>query len=365
MKQLGIRDTRILAIKLSKKGRGMTSGEMIRSVLGILVADGAINAPEKQFLQQLCQRFHISGDVVKTAFEELKQGKGHIVLPATAKEQKLFFRVLVQAAMADGKVGPQERKILDAAAAKMRISATAVGQYLATGEQEPSASRTMVCPKCGTEQPEALRCQQCGIFIKSYLKQQRKEQETSSKTSPDRASISLYTPSGTLTLYALPFGALVGLVAAAGAGWLYQLIITWNPLIYFNVVATSLLVCGGIILSFLAETFQTGWSSWLYYADALASGIIGLLILQSALELVQEFRKPGDEPVQISHFMKSAQEKERKKIVFDWLSRQIRETPLTRDQLEERFAQQILPANAQNSGIIRHRLYAGTQRRGA
>lgn len=108
-----------------------------------------------------------------------------------------------------------------------------------------------------------------------------------------------------------------------------------------NHFLTSLLVCGGITLSFLAETVQTSWSSWFHYADALASGIIGLLILRSALELVQELRKTGDQPVQISHFMKSAQEKARKKIVFNWLRQQLRETPLTREQLEERFAQQF------------------------
>lgn len=43
---------------------------------------------------------------------------------------------------------------------------------------EPPASaeqKTMVCPKCGAEQAEALRCSQCGIFIKTYLKKQERE----------------------------------------------------------------------------------------------------------------------------------------------------------------------------------------------
>jgi hypothetical protein len=77
------------------------------------------------------------------------------------------------------------------------------------------------------------------------------------------------------------------------------------------------------------------------YADALASIIIGFLILQSALELAKELVKTGDEPTQISHFVRSAQEKMRKKIVLNWLSQQLKDTPLTRDQLEERFMQQF------------------------
>jgi len=116
-----------------------------------------------------------------------------------------------------------------------------------------------------------------------------------------------------------------------------------------NHFLTSLLVCGGIILSFLAENLQAGWTrpelvevaNWFYYADAIASIIIGLLILQSAIELSRELVKPGDEPTQVSHFVRSAQEKVKKKIVFDWLSQQLKENPLTREQLEERFTQQF------------------------
>jgi hypothetical protein len=104
---------------------------------------------------------------------------------------------------------------------------------------------------------------------------------------------------------------------------------------------TSLLVCGGIILSSLAQQFQADWSTWFYYADALASIIIGLLILQSAVELTKELVKPDNEPAEVSHFVRSMQEKVRKKIVFDWLSQQLKDKPLTKEQLEERFTQQF------------------------
>jgi hypothetical protein len=104
---------------------------------------------------------------------------------------------------------------------------------------------------------------------------------------------------------------------------------------------TSLLVCSGILLSFSAERLQADWSHWLYYADAAASLIIGLLILQSAIELAKELVKAGNEPTDISHFMRSSQEKMRKKIVFHWLSQQLRDTPLTGEELEARFTQQF------------------------
>jgi hypothetical protein len=39
--------------------------------------------------------------------------------------------------------------------------------------------------------------------------------------------------------------------------------------------------------------------------------------------------------------MRSAQEKVRRKIVFNWLSQQLKEIPLSKEQLEERFMQQL------------------------
>jgi len=81
-----------------------------------------------------------------------------------------------------------------------------------------------------------------------------------------------------------------------------------------NHFLTSLLVCAGITLSALAEAYSF---NWLYYADAAASMIIGCMILVSAIELLREIAKPGDEPIHVSHFMRSAQEKVRRKIILN------------------------------------------------
>ena len=109
-----------------------------------------------------------------------------------------------------------------------------------------------------------------------------------------------------------------------------------------NHVFTSLLVCSGIILSFWAEHLQTGWAHWLYYADAAASVIIGILILQSAIELSLELMKPEEESTgQISHFMGKAQDKVRRRIVFKWLVKQLKESSMSREHLEDQFIRQF------------------------
>lgn len=101
-----------------------------------------------------------------------------------------------------------------------------------------------------------------------------------------------------------------------------------------NHFLVSLMVCAGIFLSYLADV----WSEpRLYYADAGASAIIGVLILKSTLELVREVLKSTDEPADITHFMKRNLEKRKEKILFEWLKGQLQSVALTRDELVQRF----------------------------
>jgi Co/Zn/Cd efflux system component len=98
----------------------------------------------------------------------------------------------------------------------------------------------------------------------------------------------------------------------------------------------SLLVCGGILLSFLADL----WGAlWLYYGDAVASAVIGLLILRGVAELVQEMFRKGKGEIRVSHFMRKAQEKRRTKIIFNWLAGHLHTTSLTSGELEKKFAE--------------------------
>ncbi|MBW2003879.1 MAG: cation transporter [Deltaproteobacteria bacterium] len=88
---------------------------------------------------------------------------------------------------------------------------------------------------------------------------------------------------------------------------------------------TSLLVCGGILLSFFAQLWN---ATWLYHADAVASAIIGLMILRGAIELVQELLKEPEEGKEVSHFMKRTEERTREKILLKWLAGQLQSTSL-------------------------------------
>jgi Co/Zn/Cd efflux system component len=101
-----------------------------------------------------------------------------------------------------------------------------------------------------------------------------------------------------------------------------------------NHFLVSLMVCTGILLSLLADV----WSlPQLYYADAAASAVIGILILKGALELGREILKSADEPADITHFMKRNLEKRKEKILFEWLTGQLQSVALTREELVQKF----------------------------
>jgi Co/Zn/Cd efflux system component len=101
-----------------------------------------------------------------------------------------------------------------------------------------------------------------------------------------------------------------------------------------NHFLTSLLVCGGILLSFFAQLWN---APLLFYADAAASGIIGLMILRGAIELAREFLKEREEGAEVSHFMKRAEERMREKILLKWLGGQLQSGSLTGEELKQRF----------------------------
>ena len=101
-----------------------------------------------------------------------------------------------------------------------------------------------------------------------------------------------------------------------------------------NHFLTSLLVCGGILLSFFAQLWN---APWLFYADVVASASIGLMILRGAIELVQEMLKKSEEGTEVSHFMKRTEERIREKMLIKWLAGQLQSGSLTEKELKERF----------------------------
>jgi Co/Zn/Cd efflux system component len=105
-----------------------------------------------------------------------------------------------------------------------------------------------------------------------------------------------------------------------------------------NHFLTSILVCVGILTSYIAEA--TG-QSWLYYSDAIVAMIIGILIFKSSIELIIEFLKPEGEVTYISHFVEKSREKMKRKIVFQWLSTELKEKSMNYEELSQRFKKQF------------------------
>jgi len=101
---------------------------------------------------------------------------------------------------------------------------------------------------------------------------------------------------------------------------------------------TSLLVCVGIVTSYLAGISN---QSWLYYSDGVVALIIGILIAKSSFELILEFLKPEGEGTHISHFIEKSRRNMEKKIVYRWLSGELRDQSRSYDELLDRFQKQF------------------------
>ncbi|MBN2380910.1 cation transporter [candidate division WOR-3 bacterium] len=101
---------------------------------------------------------------------------------------------------------------------------------------------------------------------------------------------------------------------------------------------TSLMVCVGIVLSFFAEKFSI---PWLLYGDVMASGIIGVLIIKSAVELTIELAKPAGKQSLETHFMERASRKAKDKFVKGWLVDELAKGPSSQAELEERYCKQF------------------------
>lgn len=102
-----------------------------------------------------------------------------------------------------------------------------------------------------------------------------------------------------------------------------------------NHFCISMLVCLGILLA----SFIRFWNvPWLQYGDTAASAIIGILILKSAIELLCKVLKSGDESVNVSHFLGTVLEREKEKIILNWLQAQMKRQGFSKDELEGRFA---------------------------
>lgn len=163
----------------------MDNNKIIHSVISLLAVDGKINRPEKQFCKATYIRLGVSPDVVKTAIDQVRQGKISAQISKDAVKRKKIFNLLVRAAAADSEINSQERVVLDEIAVKIKISRRDVKRLIATRLEEAqqakaalrSTTETMTCPGCAFQQKKGTtECIRCGIiFAKARKRVQRHE----------------------------------------------------------------------------------------------------------------------------------------------------------------------------------------------
>jgi hypothetical protein len=106
-----------------------------------------------------------------------------------------------------------------------------------------------------------------------------------------------------------------------------------------NHVFTSLLVCTGILITFLAQSMDI---PWLYYADAGVSFIIGFIIFKSALGLIKEFMKPERQEIQVRHFMSRGIVHTQQRALLMWLKSRLRGKKYTKKELIDLFKEDFI-----------------------
>jgi len=167
--------------------------KLIHSLVSFLALDGTVGPAERRFLQETSQRLGLPAASLDHAFALIKEGKGKLHLPSDPAEMRELFYLLVQSAVADGRIDPKERQILGQVAERAGISAmdldnaiavrlelaTTAARELAQGGTAPE--RRERCPKCGFEQPGGGgECLRCGIVFAKW-QQQHEEAERSAE----------------------------------------------------------------------------------------------------------------------------------------------------------------------------------------
>lgn len=117
--------------------------QLIEAVIG---ADGVVADAERAFLQRIVQRFGLPERTSDAPLGAADYGRTTATLRTLAKDaQPRVMALLVEAAVADGKVDPEERALLLASAASLGIEATALEeriQWRLRGSKPPPPAPT-------------------------------------------------------------------------------------------------------------------------------------------------------------------------------------------------------------------------------
>lgn len=107
-----------------------TSQQLIEAVVCMLAIDGKIDELEMRFLQRLVSQLKIPASVISSALQQAAYHKDTVVIPQHPFTKRRLFSELVQAALANNVLVPEERDLLASVAKKMGLSQAEAQKHL-------------------------------------------------------------------------------------------------------------------------------------------------------------------------------------------------------------------------------------------
>lgn len=106
--------------------------KVCRLIEAVISADGVIVEAEREFLEQVLRRFKVTAEEVDAGALSADLGRTTATLRELPPDMAArVMALLVDAAIVDGRVEPQERALLLASAAALGIEATALEERIA------------------------------------------------------------------------------------------------------------------------------------------------------------------------------------------------------------------------------------------
>jgi tellurite resistance protein len=106
--------------------------KVVELIEAVIAADGVIVDEEREFLRRIVERFGLSQDDRADRLVTSDPGRATATLRALAPDvQARVMALLVEAAIVDGRVEPEERALLLASAATLGIAAEVLEERIA------------------------------------------------------------------------------------------------------------------------------------------------------------------------------------------------------------------------------------------
>ena len=116
-----------------------TPQQLIEAVVCMLAIDGKIDELEMRFLNRLVTQLGISASVISSALQQVSYRKDTIAIPKHPFTKRRLFSELVQAALANNALVPEERDLLASVAKKMGLSQAEAQKHLWIYRQKNAA----------------------------------------------------------------------------------------------------------------------------------------------------------------------------------------------------------------------------------